>query len=152
MQSRNLSYSQFDKGREKLVKFFRQHGDKRITKEGIQWIRRVTKEQLEKPGSLIHCVVNEKMIVGVLIISNYGIDESFMAVHEKYRNQDIAQKMVEYSIKELGKVYGRVALDNIPSMKVCFHNGLVAFHLFDGPTGKPTFWLGGGNWRKEDVL
>jgi len=151
MQWLNLSYKQFDKAREHFVRFFRRHGDKRITREGILWIRHTNQKDFEKPGTLVHCVVDNKTIVGILIISNYGMEESLMAVHTKYRNKDIAQQMVKNSIELLGKVYGRVAIDNAPSLKVCFHNGLVAFDLFEGPTGKPTFWLGGGNWSKEDV-
>jgi hypothetical protein len=31
-----------------------------------------------------------------------------------------------------------VALDNVPSLKMCFRAGLYAVELFTGPTGKPT--------------
>jgi hypothetical protein len=135
-----------------MITFFRYHGDRRITKDSIQWIKQAKKSNIEHPGTFSLCVVEENKLVGVLIISEYGIDESFMAVHKSYRNQDIALRMVDYSYKELGKIYGRVAMDNIPSLKVCLDNGMVAFHLFNGPTGKPTLWLGGGDWDKKDVL
>lgn len=147
-----LTSKQFQKSRKAFIQFFRKHGDRRITKEGIQWIEKMPPEKLDTEGTIIICAINQNKLIGVLIISDYGIEESFMAVHKYNRNQDIANQMVQIAIQDLGKVYGRVAMDNIPSLKVCFENGLVAFHLFEGPTGKPTLWLGGGNWRKEDVL
>jgi RimJ/RimL family protein N-acetyltransferase len=152
MQWINLSSAQFFRSRKQLIQFFRYYGDKRITKEGMDWIRGVKQEEFDQPGTLVLCVVHNKKIIGVLIISNYGINESFIAVHKQYRNQDIAQQMVAYALNQFGKIYGRVALDNIPSMKICLDNGMVAFHLFTGPTQKPTLWMGGGNWKKEDVL
>jgi hypothetical protein len=109
-------------------------------------------EQFNQEGTLVTLAVKEKKTIGILIISQYGIDESFMAVHKQFRNKHVAQQMVTQAYEKLGKMYGRVALDNMPSLKVCLANGMVAFHLFNGPTGKPTLWLGGGNWKKEDVL
>jgi hypothetical protein len=53
--------------------------------------------------------------------------------------------------QQLGKVYTRVAYDNIPSLKLCFRCGLTAFAMTKGPTGKPTLWLGGGDYQKEEV-
>jgi hypothetical protein len=42
-------------------------------------------------------------------------------------------------------------MDNIPSLKLCFSIGMVAFDLFTGVTGKPTLWLGIGKWDREEV-
>ena len=152
MQWHNLTFNRFTKVKDKIIDFFKQHGDKRITRDGINWIKQATPESFETPGTLVLCVVDQKVLVGVVIVANYGIEESFIAVHKRYRNQDIGNKMVEYVVSSLGKIYGRIAMDNIPSIKICLENGMVAFHLFEGPTGKPTLWLGGGNWNKADVL
>lgn len=152
MQIIKLTKSQFTSHRQKLVQFLLQHGDKRITKKAIDWIKKASSEDIEQEGFLALSALENKTLIGVLIVADYGMDESIVAVHEKYRNQNTAKKMVYYTIAQLGKVYGRVALDNIPSLKICLENGMVGFHLFTGVTKKPTLWLGGGNWKKEDVL
>jgi hypothetical protein len=152
MQLLNLTDKLLAKRRRHLIQFFRQHGDRRITKDAYDWIQKVKDEDLEQEGTLILCAIEQNKLVGVLIASNYGIDESFITVHKRHRNQHTAQKMVHHTIQQLGKLYGRVAMDNTPSLKVCLDNHMVAFHLFNGPTGKPTLWLGGGNWSKQDVL
>jgi hypothetical protein len=152
MQLLSLTDQLLAKKRRHLIQFFRLHGDRRITKDAYDWIQKVKSEDLEQEGTLILCAIEQKKLVGVLIASNYGIDESFITVHKNNRNKHTAQKMVQQTIEQLGKLYGRIAMDNIPSLKVCLDNNMVAFHLFFGPTGKPTLWLGGGNWNKADVL
>lgn len=152
MQLLSLTEQQLNKQRRNLIRFFRFHGDHRITKDAYNWIQKANQEDLDHPGTLILCALEDKKIVGVIIAANYGIDESLIAVHKKHRNKHTAQNMVQQTLTLLGKLYGRVALDNIPSLKVCLENQMVAFHLFDGPTGKKTFWLGGGAWKKDDVL
>jgi ribosomal protein S18 acetylase RimI-like enzyme len=152
MQLLNLTDKLLAKKRRPLIHFFHLHGDHRITKDAFDWIQKVKGEDLDQEGTLILCAVEQNKLIGVVIASNYGIHESFIAVHKKYRNQHTAQKMVKHTIQHLGKLYGRVAMDNTPSLKVCLDNQMVAFHLFTGPTKKPTLWLGGGNWSKEDIL
>lgn len=93
-----------------------------------------------------------KKVTGIVVFGNYGIEESFIAVHPDYRQKRVAEQLLKKAIDSLGKVYARVAADNIASLKLCFTCGLVAFSLCKGPTGKPTFWLGGGNFRPDDVL
>jgi hypothetical protein len=152
MQLLSLTEQQLIKQRRNLIQFFRLHGDHRITKDAYNWIKKASQEDLGHAGTIVLCAVEERKIVGVLIAANYGIDESLIAVHKKHRNKHTAKEMVQHTISLLGKLYGRVALDNIPSLKVCLENQMVAFRLFEGPTGKKTLWLGGGAWKKDDVL
>lgn len=152
MQLQNITGKQLEKHRSALINFFKVHGDHRITKGAYEWIQNVKPEELQDKGTTILCAIDNKKLVGVLITANYGITESFIAVHKNQRNQHVARRMVELALSQQGKLYGRVAMDNIPSLKVCLENGLVAFHLFHGPTGKPSLWLGGGSWKREDVL
>lgn len=148
----NLSAHQFFSIRKKLIYFLRQHGDRRITTQAIRWLKQATRKEFEKEGFLALCSLKQNRLIGVLIVADYGIKESFIAVHKHYRNQHVAKNMLQHALRHLGKMYGRVAIDNIPSLKVCLDNGMVAFHLFTGVTNKPTLWLGGGNWKKEDIL
>jgi GNAT superfamily N-acetyltransferase len=149
---RQLTKNQVLKHRSRLITFLKQHGDKRITHNAIQWLKTADEAALNTQGTAVLAVLDGNKLVGVLIISRYGLDESFMAVHKQYRNQNIAKNMIDEAISTLGKIYGRVALDNLSSLKACLASGMVAFHLFTGPTEKPTLWLGGGNWSKSDVL
>lgn len=147
-----LTPAQFLNNRRKIIRFLRNHGDRRITLKAIRWIKGATKKDVEQEGFLALCALHHNIIIGVLVVADYGRVESLIAIHKKYRNQHIAKRMVQQAISTLGKMYSRVAMDNIPSLKICFDNGMVAFHLFTGVTNKPTLWLGGGSWKKEDVL
>lgn len=93
-----------------------------------------------------------KKVAGIIVFGNYGIEESFIAVHPDYRRKRVGEQLLKQAIQSLGKVYARVASDNIPSLKLCFSCGLMAFSLCKGPTGKDTLWLGGGNFDPADVL
>lgn len=147
-----LTPGQFLSNRRKIIRFLRNHGDRRITLKAIRWIREATKKDVEQEGFLALCALHHHSIIGVMVIADYGRAESIIAIHKNHRNQRIAKTMVQQAISTLGKMYGRVAIDNIPSLKICLDNGMVAFHLFTGVTNKPTLWLGGGNWKKEDIL
>lgn len=93
----------------------------------------------------------ERRLVGVIAFGRYGLEESFIVVHPNHRNRKIGELLLNYSLNSLKKVYTRVACDNIPSLKLCFSCGLVAFRMIRGPTGKPTLCLAGGDWNPEEV-
>lgn len=152
MKITHLTPELFHKNRKHLVNFIRHNGDKRITQEAINWVRKASPEVVNEPETIVLAAVEDKQIVGLLVAVRYGIDESFIVVHRNTRNHHIAKQMVSIALSEVSKIYGRIATDNIPSLKVCLDNGMVAFHLFTGPTGKPTLWVGAGEWTKEDVL
>lgn len=155
MNIKTLNNLQLKRYVTQIVKFIKRYGDKRITRTAIEKINDVSTSQsitLNKDGHYALCALEGNKLVGFLMVVDYGREESIIVIHKHYRNQDLAQRMVQQTIDTLTKLYGRVAIDNIPSLKVCLSNGMVAFDLFKGPTGKPTLWLGGGNWSKEDVL
>lgn len=132
-------------------RFLRHNGDRRITLSARKWFNNLSPEDLSKPGTEILMMVLGHRIVGISAISFYGIDQSIIAVHRDYRNQGIGEQLVRFHIQSLGKLYARVAVDNQASLKLCFTVGMVAFQLFNGPTGKPTLWLAGGDWKREDI-
>jgi len=145
-----VSPSLFRRTKKQLVRFTIQHGDARITHRAIRWLKKLQPSEL-KDGTLILIAVIQKRLAGLVVFGNYGIDESFCVVHPQYRNQGIGEKLLKHSFRYLNRVYTRVATDNIPSLKVCFASGLVAFRLIKGPTGKPTFIFGGGDWKAEEI-
>lgn len=147
-----LTPQQLSKHRQVLIRFINEHGENRITHRAIRWLKNFDPEQLRlNRGTVIYVALDGKKLCGIVVITNYGIDESFVVIHKDYRQQNIATDMIQKFFSTREKAYGRVALDNIPSMKMCFANGMVAFALTEGPTGKPTLWFGYGKWSKEDV-
>ncbi|MGA8942895.1 MAG: GNAT family N-acetyltransferase [Thermoactinomyces sp.] len=134
-----------------IIRFMKRYGDGRITSRAIKWFNQQSEDSF-KENSLIAAAYDGNKVTGIIVFGNYGIDESFIAVHPDYRQKRVGEQLLKKAIHSLGKVYARVAADNIPSIKLCFACGLVAFSLIKGPTGKPTFWMGGGNFSPEDVI
>lgn len=133
-----------------LIRFTIQHSDHRITHQAIRWFKRLKSSNWKK-GTMIMISLHNNKLVGLVVFGNYGIQESFCVVHPAYRNQGIGEKLLKHSLRQLNRVYTRVAIDNLPSLKVCFSCGLVAFRLIKGPTGKPTFLFGGGDWKADEI-
>lgn len=136
--------------RSSLLAFCRKYGDRRITHRALRWFQRLAHTRWGQ-GTLVAIAIEERRLVGVIAFGSYGLDESFIVVHPDYRNRRIGEQLLTHSLKTLKKVYTRVACDNLPSLKLCFSCGLVAFRLIRGPTGKPTLCLAGGNWNPEEV-
>lgn len=144
--------NQLVKHRNRLIQFIKQHGDNRITHRAIRWLREADADLLLfKEGTAIITALENSRLRGVIIISDYGIDEAFVVVHRDHRSKSTGTNLIQQYLKKREKLYGKVALDNIPSMKMCFANSMVALKLTEGPTGKPTLWFGTGNWNKEDI-
>jgi len=151
MQVRQITPEQLPKVKTRIIRFLNLHGDKRITKQGIRWLQRLPVESLNNEGTCILVALEEKRLTGVMAVSDFGREESFIAVHKEFRQKRTGVTLIEELMKRMDKAYGRVALDNIPSLKMCFAMGMIGFKVITGPTGKPTLWLGLGNWKKEDV-
>lgn len=150
MMIREITGNQMPTVNQAIVTFFKKYGDGRITHKALRWLLSVSEEDFDD-GTLIAYTSSQKKITGVIVFSNYGIQEALIAVHPEFRKQGVGEELLHYSISRLSKIYTRVACDNIPSLKLCFACGLRAFQIINGPTGKPTFWLGGGDWVPEDI-
>ncbi|MXQ54138.1 GNAT family N-acetyltransferase [Shimazuella alba] len=137
--------------RQKVILFLRKNGEGRITHRALRWLSNISTSE-HTPGSIALVALEEKQLAGVMIFSRYGIEEAITAVHPRYRKQGVGEALLMEAKEKLGKVYTRVACDNIPSLKLCFRCGFTAFQLFKGPTGKPTLWLGGGEYDPKDIL
>lgn len=151
MQIRQVTPEALPKVRKRLIRFLSIHGDKRITKQGIRWLEGLESEELNQEGNCVLVSIDDNKLTGLLAVSHYGIKESYVAVHKDHRQKQAGVTLIQELMKRMDKCYGRVALDNIPSLKMCFAMGMIGFKVVTGPTGKPTLWLGLGNWKKEDV-
>jgi GNAT superfamily N-acetyltransferase len=136
--------------RSSLLAFCRKYGDRRITHRALRWFYRLPYTRWAE-GTLVAIATEGQRLIGVIAFGCYGLEESFIVVHPDHRNRRIGEILLNHALKSLKKVYTRVACDNIPSLKLCFSCGLVAFRLIRGPTGKPTLCLAGGNWNAEEV-
>lgn len=147
-----LSPSQLERHRERIIQFLKKHGDNRITHRAIRWLRSFDVDHiLLQEGTSAIAAIDQSVLQGFLMVSDYGRDESFIVVHQEQRTKNIGSALIQQYLAKNDKLYGRVALDNIPSLKLCLSNGMVGFKLTEGPTGKPTLWLGLGNWKKDDI-
>jgi GNAT superfamily N-acetyltransferase len=151
MSTYELSPAALARTREKLIHFIKTHGERRITSRAIRWLQTLSDEALEQEGTLLLVYTQNKKLLGLLAVSEYGIHESFIIVHRKVRRHGIGKTLTEEVVQRLGKLYVRVAADNMASLKTCFSTGMVAFACMKGVTGKPTLWLAAGEWNKKDV-
>ncbi|WP_028986388.1 GNAT family N-acetyltransferase [Thermicanus aegyptius] len=151
MEFRTLTPDELHPYRPFLLHFLRRFGGGHITHRAIRWLKNMEGKELEEKGTLILIATEAKKLIGLFAVSDFGLKESLIAVHPKHRNRNLGKEMLKRAIESLGTLYGRVALDNLPSLKMCLGIGMVGFKLIEGPTGKPTLWLGIGQWKKEDV-
>ncbi|TCP68363.1 GNAT family N-acetyltransferase [Baia soyae] len=151
MRTKTLSSEEVGRVRDPLIHFLKKYSDGRITAKGIRWFRQLPINEV-RDGNWVAISWKDNKIAGAMIMGDYGRKEAMIVVHPDFRKHGIGETLLNQALQQLGKVYTRVACDNIPSLKLCFSCGLKAFHLVKGPTGKPTLWLGGGNFVKEDVV
>lgn len=153
MEYTELSPIQLEKHRTRIVQFVKKHGDRRITHRAIRWMQELDPDQLLlQEGNAIIVALEEQRLRGIIMIADYGRDEAFVVVHRDCRANHIGQDLIATYLTTRQKLYGKVALDNVPSLKMCLANGMVGFKLTEGPTGKPTMWFGVGNWTKDDIV
>ena len=153
VEVRAIRPEEWKKVRPKVISFIRRYGDRRITQQGLNWLKSASEKELQEPGTGVWVAVENKRMVGLSALSHYGIHQSLIVVHPNLRNKSVARNMVTTIIQSVGKIYGRVAYDNHASLSMCLGSGMVVFaRAKDGPTGKPTYWVGGGNWKREDIF
>lgn len=127
-----------EKYRGTLLRFAEKFGDGRITRTAMHWLHNVSPAQLEQPEDVIVVALEEGTIIGLGCAAGRGDHSSFIVVHPQYRGRQVGQKLLATIKEQTGKLTCTVAVDNIPSLTMCFRAGLHAVDLFEGPTGKPT--------------
>ncbi|PTX63270.1 acetyltransferase (GNAT) family protein [Melghirimyces profundicolus] len=139
----------FRRLRPAIVRFSQRYGDRRITHRALRWLKNLNANPFPE-GTWMAAAIDGKKLVGFILFGSYGLEEAYIVVHPGHRKRKVGESLLEQALSSLDRIYTRVACDNIPSLKLCFKSGLVAFHLITGPTGKPTLCLGGGNWKAEE--
>ena len=133
MVIREVPYSQLDRVRPQIIRFLRLYGDKRLTHEALRWMKRLPAEPYEA-GTVVAVALEGKHLVGVVAIGDYGKEVAIIAIKPNYRQHGLGKELVRYILQKFDRLYARVATDNIPSLKLCFSLGMVAFDLFTGVT------------------
>lgn len=136
--------------RDRLIRFCWRYGDKRITHKALRWLQQLPTDQPFPQGTWMAAALDGKRPIGFILFGQFGLEEAIIVVHPGHRKNGVGEQLLTHALGRLDRVYTRVACDNIPSLKLCFAQGLVAFHLVTGPTGKPTLILGGGNWSWKE--
>jgi GNAT superfamily N-acetyltransferase len=147
---RQLEPHEVESAKTPIIRFMKRYGDGHITHRALRWLQHLRPENTAE-GTFIAAAVENKKIIGIIVFGNYGLQESFIAVHPNYRKREVGETLLKSALAKLPKVYTRVACDNIPSLKLCFSCGLTAIQLIQGPTGKPTLWLVGGAYQPSDL-
>lgn len=141
-----------DHFRRSLIRFIIKYGDGHITKRAISWLKRSPFSTIDQEnGDLVHVFLNDKnRMIAVLAIGHFGLEQAIIVVHPRARKTGVANRLVIEALKAIDRFYVKVANDNVPSLKLCFSVGMRAFDLIKGPTGKPTFVLGIGDWDANE--
>jgi len=149
----------------KLLAFAGRFGDNRLSAEGIGMLRElkpVAALQLsteEQGGGIEHSdptsaassrewyseqevaiavAVENGKLAGFAFAKDAGRLACLVVVHPQMRGHGVGKELLTTLHHHFGHLTCMVAADNPASMQMCFHAGMVAVELFDGPTGKPT--------------
>ncbi|AYB42713.1 N-acetyltransferase [Paenibacillus lautus] len=133
--------------RQQCSEFFRRYSNKRLTREGYQRLASLSYDELQQPGtSIVAATVRSdvgRMPVGICFAADYGESACMIAVHPLYRNRQIGSSLIRSQLSRFGRLRCKVAADHTASLQMCFHAGMQAIALEQGPTGKPTLIMSG---------
>lgn len=145
---RLLEPDQWENGRFQLLRFVRRHGERRITALAWQKLLLASDMELSQPGTAIAVAYTQGGCpAGVAFADNYGESVCLVAVHPALRGRGVGRKLLGLMAEPWERLTCNVAIDNAPSLAMCFAAGLVAVGLETGPTGKPTLRF---VWRKQE--
>ena len=131
------------KQRAKILNFISRYSDKRITLATLNSLLQLHDEQLNssnnsEPQAAVYTYIREGHLLGVAYYNEDGNGHCLIVVHPSARNQGIGVQLLQALIKQFQHFHCYVAIDNIPSLKLCFKSNLQANSMVKGPTGKMT--------------
>lgn len=144
-----------------LLGFVRRHGERRITERAIRWLQHVDGAKLRSPGTVMLLalalrrdrapVPDARPLIGLFAAGDYGLSASFLVVHRRARGSGIGRTLLKTALRLLGRLYGRIALDNAASLAVAQAAGLIPVRRTFTPKGAPAVVVAGGDWTEEEV-
>lgn len=142
MELHLLNPEQWMADRKRLLSFAVRFGEKRLTVSAIHTLRMLDPSLLTAYKGNYRAVITVakigSRIVGLGFAADAGENGCFVVVNPETRGLGIGAAIVQSMIKRLGRLSCHVAIDNVPSMALCFRLGMAAISMHTGPTGKPT--------------
>ena len=129
--------------RAKFVQFIINAGDQRITTDALKQLESLPVRGLQEEGTQL-LIATERTsrakarLIGLSFVEDFGNTTCLVVVHPEFRGNHIGTMLMREQISRLGSLTCYVAIDNLSSLHMCFQAGLIAHHLMEGPTGKPT--------------
>jgi ribosomal protein S18 acetylase RimI-like enzyme len=129
------------KTKPRLLRFVKHHGDKRITRRAIEWLAQLEQSELAQAGNKLVAALDDRKLVGLFAVADYGEKESFIVVHQDYRHSGLGKQLTVLVSAALPRLCVRVACDNTASLRLLERCGFTPYKQTIGPTGKPTVWF-----------
>jgi ribosomal protein S18 acetylase RimI-like enzyme len=134
-----------------LVRFVRQQGDRRITRQDVKWLDNLTPAMLAEEETALLVALDGKRLAGVFAVACCGLTHSVLVVDRRYRGRGIGRALAARMCRLLPKLYVRVSVDNAPSLALFHGLGFQPVKARIDPTETPTLWLAFGCWSAEDL-
>jgi len=145
-----LKPAQWPLWRNRLLRFARRYGDRRLTVAGLRAMLLAgdrhgaaaapTAAQAASPYDVILAHRGGKLL-GFAFAADAGRSACLVAVHPEARGQGVALALIRKLLGACGGLCCHVAADNTASLRLFFRAGLKAVAVEEGPTGKPTLKL-----------
>ncbi|MGI6343591.1 MAG: GNAT family N-acetyltransferase [Bacillota bacterium] len=130
VEYRSLRAEEWPRLKAGILSFIRRHHDKHITRATYSRVRKLPGSRLNRPGTVVYTAWDGRRLVGVIICEGYGNRTSMIVVHRDYRSHGIGRRLLQLAVQQMGRFYAEVAADNLPSMKILFAMGMVAYDVF----------------------
>jgi GNAT superfamily N-acetyltransferase len=134
-----LGYSNYIRWYTDLVALAVEHGERRVRKASLDWLRELKVGSLgdhERGGPLVLFVTDGEDAVGVTVSTFDTLGPNFTVVHTDHRRKGVGSMLVRAKLTPQMHYTTLVALDNVPSLRLMFSVGLVADGLVDNGSGK----------------
>ncbi len=131
-----LEAGNWDRWRPALLSLARDHHSGRITPEALKWLQGLRGVDLNHQGNLVVLLLSGRRLAGTLACSDHGRDQSLIVIHRGFRGKGLSRHLISAAMKCLNEFHARIASDNLPSLKLFFSAGLVAYDVFVRANGK----------------
>lgn len=128
-----------------MLAFVQKYGAGRISSAAFRALLRLAPSDLDRPGcSLLVARIRTEdgeRLAGVCCTVDYGRKLCVVVVHPLYRGRGIGARLLQAQLARLKQLSCRVALSQVPSLRMCFRAGLWASGLIRDPSGKALLLL-----------
>lgn len=113
-----------------ILRLIRGHNDRHITRKAVRHLRELAPSKLVEAGNVCLTAWSGERLVGVILCEEFGKRTSMAVVHRDFRSQGIGRELLKRAVAQMGRFYGEIAADNLPSLRHAFAAGMVAYDAF----------------------